>query len=51
MTNRMKSIPIRPKPCMKNPTRVDCAIRHRRCPKCPYNTFFKPEKTTKPRKQ
>lgn len=33
---------------MKPPTRIDCAVRHRRCPACPYNKFFKPEKTTKP---
>ena len=36
------------KPCMKNPGRVDCAVRHRRCPGCPYNKFFKKEETTKP---
>ena len=40
-------LPTPVNPCMKNPTRVDCAVRHRRCPGCPYNNFFKKEKTTK----
>ena len=34
-------------PCMKPPTRIDCAVRHRRCPACPYNKFFRPQETTK----
>ena len=37
-------------PCMKPPTRIDCAIRHRRCPACPYNKFFRPQETTKSKK-
>jgi hypothetical protein len=35
------------KPCRKNPEAVKCAVRHRRCPGCPYNNFFKKEETTK----
>jgi len=36
------------KPCMENPTALDCAVRHRRCQGCPFNYFFRPDKVTKP---
>ena len=35
------------KPCRKNPKAVECAVRHRRCPGCPFNKFFRREETTK----
>jgi len=35
------------KTCMDNPEAVTCAVRHRRCPGCPFNTFFKREEPTK----
>jgi hypothetical protein len=35
------------KACRKNPKAVECAVRHRRCPSCPFNKFFKREETTK----
>ena len=40
-------VPTPIKPCRKNPKAVDCAVRHRRCPGCPFNKFFKREETTK----
>lgn len=33
--------------CIEDATAVRCAIRHRRCQGCPFNTFFKPEKPTR----
>ena len=33
--------------CIKNPDALTCAVRHRRCPNCPFNTFFKHEEPTK----
>jgi hypothetical protein len=33
--------------CIKNPDALTCAVRHRRCPNCPFNTFFKNEELTK----
>ena len=33
--------------CIKNPDALTCAVRHRRCPGCPFNTFFKREEPTK----
>jgi len=35
------------KTCMDNPDALTCAVRHRRCPGCPFNTFFKREEPTK----
>jgi len=44
------TVPVPVKPCVKNPKAVDCAVRHRRCPGCPFNNFFKREETTKKKK-
>ena len=35
------------KPCIKKPEAVVCAVRHRRCPGCPFKDFFKPDNLLK----
>ncbi len=39
---RRRTYRSRKKPCMKKVDKLDCAIRHRRCPGCPFDDFFKP---------
>ena len=39
--------PIVAKPCIKKPEPIKCAVRHRRCPGCPFDSFFKPENPLK----
>ena len=44
---RRRTYRQRKKPCLKNPDAVKCAVRHRRCPGCPFKDFFKPDNPLK----